>query len=542
MPEFKSRGSRISLVMMLLSALAMLWVIPRLGPHHDENFFVKPVFFPQWSHTFVTFGGHQYPLMLQAYIGAPKVILYQAIFTIVKPSLWSLRIPVLAAIIGSIFLIRSSCIRVGHPLTGNALATFLVCSPLIMLTNVFDWGPVCMQMFLLALAVACWSMGFSKGSVPWLAACAFFAGVGIWEKMTFAFCFGPMLAILFCATLLRLSRKQQIQSIVASVVGLLLGVSPLIGATYISTSQPLKDLLTFESLSVYLLKFQLLGRAISGSSLVGYMTSPQPYWPMISNVVTRSFADVLAVLLHYGFQAPSLVLAILLGAALVPGKTQKLRWALVVGEVCSWLAMVSFRNLGSSAHHTVLLLPVLFALLALTIEDASQLNPPWRTSIGCFASIVLLLNVASYADYIMRLKYLPVPTVWSPAIGLAASQAIKQQSMALFTDDWGLDNAVILLSAGKVVAFPAVPIHWREGVEAPDREAALKIMEQRNALFLGFAAGKQSFPIGPAVLGELASQHGLSRCVIASFPNRPGGETVVELYRFLPSPNCAPSP
>ena len=542
MPELKNRGSGISVVIILLSALAMLWVIPRLGPHQDENFFVKPVFFPQWSHTFLTLGGRQYPLLLQAYIGAPKVFLYQAIFVIVQPSLWSLRLPVLGAIIGSIFLIRSGCIRVGHPLTGNALAIFLACSPLIMLTSVFDWGPVCMQMLLLGLAFACWSMGFSKNSIPWLAASAFFAGLGIWEKMTFAFCFGPMLAILFIASLQRLPGKQQIQAVVASALALLLGVSPLILATIIATSQPLKELLAPEILPGYLIKFQMLGRAIVGSSLVGYLTSPNPYWPTISNAITQTFAHGVAVLLHYGFQAPGLVVGIMLGAAAVPGPTQNLRWAFIAGEICSWIAMVIFRNLGSSAHHTVLLIPVLFMLLALTIEDASKLNPAWRVAIGSLAAIVLLLNLASYADYILRFKYLPIPTIWSPAIGSAATQAIKQQPAPLYTDDWGLDNAVILLSAGKVVAFPAAPLSGRDGALVVDRQAAMKILEQRNAVFLGFVAGKQTFPIGPAVLGELASQQHLNRCVIASFPGRPGGETLVELYLFLPSPNCAPSP
>ena len=91
----------------------------------------------------------------------------------------------------------------------------------------------------------------------------------------------------------------------------------------------------------------------------------------------------------------------------------------------------------------------------------------------------------------------------------------------------------------EVVAFPAVPVNDRDGV---DRQATLKILEQRNAIFLGFAAGKQFFPIGPTVLAELASQQHLNRCVTASFANRPGGETLVEIYRFLPSPNCTPSP
>lgn len=542
MPELKNRGSRISLIMMLLSVLAMLWVIPRLGPHQDENFFVKPVFFPQWSHTFLTLGSHQYPLLLQAYIGAPKVWLYQAIFAIVQPSLWSLRLPALAAIIGSIFLIRSGCICVGHSLTGNALAVFLACSPLIMLTCVFDWGPVCMQMFLLGLAFACWSMGFSKNSVPWLAASAFFAGLGIWEKMTFVFCFGPMLAILFFVAARRLPRRKQIQSAVASALAMLLGVSPLILATCIATSQPLKELLAAEILVGYVIKFQMLGRAIVGSSLVGYLTSPNPYWPTISNSITQTFVHGLAVLLHYGFQATGLVAGIMLGAALVPGPTQKLRWALLGGEICSWMAMASFRNLGSSAHHTVLLIPVLFLLLALTMEDASKLNPVWRASIGSLAAIVLLLNLASYADYILRFKYLPIPTIWSPAIGHAAIAAIKQQPAPLYTDDWGLDNAVILLSAGKVVAFPAAPLSGGEGGLVVDREATQKILEQPNAVFLGFVEGKQTFPIGPKVLSELAAQKRLSRCVIASFPGLPGGEPLVELYRFRPSTNCAPSP
>ena len=465
-------AARVFYLAAIVSTAAMLWTIPHFGPHHDENFFIKPVFRPEWAHAYTTLLNHQIPLMLMPYTGAPKVLLYQAIFSLWEPSLWTLRLPMLAMILASIFLMRAAFSRLGYTKAADLFAILMITSPMILFTTVYDWGPVCLQMFCLAAAVYCWS----RQTPGWLFFSAFFCGLGAWEKMTFVICYGPLFAVLFLIVL----RPKTVLPIAA---GLILGASPL----FLAAAQPVASLLSSEATApVFILKFKLLGRALIGSSLVGYLTSAQFHPPRF-----------LAYLLSLGSYAHWLTVAVIAASTLTPGKTRTVRCLILLASTTSWFTMAAFQNLGSSAHHTVLFLPLLFALLVLT--------PHLRF----LFAIVLLFNCASFADMLLRIKYQPIPNVWSPAILHAAQRVIKESPPAVFTDDWGLENAVVLLSAGKIVPL--------NGVNA-----------ETGALYMGFTPGKQSFPQNSKILADLASKHGLTRQVVESF------DGTVELYKFTP--------
>ena len=482
--NFAGRRSKLLYLSAIVSIAAMLWTIPHFGPHHDENFFIKPVFRPDWAHASVTLFNHQIPLMLMPYTGAPKVLLYQAIFSVFQPSLWTLRLPMLAMILASLFLMRAAFHRLGFKKAGDLFAILLVTSPMILFTTVYDWGPVCLQMFCLAAAFYCWSH-LTPG---WLFLSAFFCGFGAWEKMTFVICYGPLFAVLFLIVL----RPKTVLPIAA---GLILGASPLLYYNYLAVAQPVTTLLSWEATApVFALKFKLLGRALIGSSLVGYLTSAQFQWPRI-----------LAYLLSLGSYAYWLTVAVIVAATLTPGKTRLLRCLILFASTISWFTMAAFQNLGAAAHHTVLFLPLLFALLVLALEDA----PPLRFLLA----MVLLFNCASFADMLFRITYQPIPTVWSPAILQAAQRVVLESPSAVFTDDWGLENAVVLLSGGKIVPL--------NGVNAES-------IKQPGALYMGFTPGKQSFPQNSKLLADFARQNGLSRQVVESF------DGTVELYKFTP--------
>ena len=509
---------------LVLSAAAILWIIPRLGPHHDENFFLKPVFFPQWSSSFIAVAGHKIPLMLISYTGAPKAWLYHAIFGFVPPNLWSLRLPMLAFAVWAILLVRSGFQRLGLPLAGNLMTIVLAGSPLVMLTSVFDWGPVCLQFLFLALCFHCWSRALAQTSGRWLTFSLFFAGLGVWEKMTFAICFGPIVALMFVEALRCLPREKRVPAALLAILAFVAGAGPMLYATFSATLQPVKALLTWEgSAPVYAHKLRMLGRAIVGSSLVGYLTSPDFYWPRIGNPVLKEFSRALAVLFSTAYEARSLVAGIILAGLGVPGPTRRFRSLLLAGLLLSWLTMASFRNLGGAAQHTVLLLPVLFVILSLSVDDAWRLGRPWRIAAAALAATIVFLNTASFLDYLLRFQYLPVPRVWSPAILTAARYVVKHPPQSIYADDWGLENAVVLLSAGKIVPYAA----------APDRASGARNMADPAARFIGFAPGKQSFPDGPKVLGELAAELRLKRCVDISFTDSTG-EPLVEIYRYAP--------
>ena len=143
MPRLFRLHALESLVILVVLSAAV-WLIPQFGSQHDEILFIKPVFDSKMSHATLEVFHKPLPLMMMSYLGALKVYLYKVILGIFPASLWSLRLPALLTLFGATLLIRGALRRIGMPVAATAFLILFLTSPVIIVTGVFDWGPVCL--------------------------------------------------------------------------------------------------------------------------------------------------------------------------------------------------------------------------------------------------------------------------------------------------------------------------------------------------------------------------------------------------------------
>lgn len=528
MPRPRRRFYSLEIAAILVVILTALWLIPRFGPEQDELLFVKPVFNSRIAHSTAVVFGKPMPLMLMSYVGALKVYVYKPIFAIFTPSLWSLRLPPLLALLAVALMVRAALFRMGHRIAAATFLILFLVSPSVIVTSVIDWGPVCLQFALFGGTLYCLARAYVEPRWQWFAFAGFLFGLGVWDKLTFLVCFAPLVMLILATALWRLPQARTIKACGVFLLAAALGMSPLLAAALQHKVHPAQELqVEAEPLQS---KILMLSRSLAGTVLTGSLTSRNGYADAVEGRLPGLFARIVESISGWSGYDLWLLLAVLAAPAAIPGRTHRPRLLLLACFLLSWLAMALFRKLGGAAHHTALLHPVILLAFALALEDAWP-RRRLRFVVVPLAAILVAANLVAMADFAFRVSYLPIPTAWSPAISNAAIAISAMRPKNIFVDDWGLDNAVIMFSKGRVWPRDAIPDNWREGVTDFDRDCAAQAVSEPGAIFLGFVAGRAMSPKGPALLAEAASASGLERVVTDEFKDR-WERPVVVLYRF----------
>ncbi len=120
----------------LLGAL----LIPRAGFEVDELLFTNPLYSSLSSDFELGVLHHKVPVMLIAYVGAFKTLLYWPILHVFGPSAFTIRLPMVLAGAATILLF----FRLADTLAGRVAAVIavvlLATDPTFLLTDTFDWG------------------------------------------------------------------------------------------------------------------------------------------------------------------------------------------------------------------------------------------------------------------------------------------------------------------------------------------------------------------------------------------------------------------
>ncbi|MEK7755482.1 MAG: hypothetical protein AAB654_26390, partial [Acidobacteriota bacterium] len=77
--------------------LAGLAFVPLPGIQNDEALFSAPLYESAYEYGALTVFGQKIPLLLISYLGALKSWIYWLVFKIARPSVWSVRLPMLIA-------------------------------------------------------------------------------------------------------------------------------------------------------------------------------------------------------------------------------------------------------------------------------------------------------------------------------------------------------------------------------------------------------------------------------------------------------------
>ena len=445
-----------------LSVIALMLIvrmIPHFGVYFDEALYAPALYQPDSAVVHVRIFGVIWPVMVMDYIGALKLYLWKAIFALMDPSVWTIRIPMMliamiaAGVWGhtlhSLGARRAAGVCIGLLLTS---ATFLTCTT-------FDWGPVALQLLLGACAVNL----LSRGRYPFLA--GLLCGLAAWDKLTFIFAYGPLLAMLA----LRRPRWQM-------APGLVVGITPLLYGL-IQTS-PAQSLVLSVSPELLWGRLAIMSSTLTGSAFLGFMG------------VGRGVPDF-----------PPLILIILTLAFILRGPWRNTRLAIGICLILSWCAMALFQNIGMSVHHTVLLLPMVFVLISLTVEDSGA--RPWETA------LLPLVAVNLYSLYALG-RAAPRP-LWSPVLNELPARISVREPRVILCEDWGLQNTIWLLSKGRMRPKTIVV---QDRMDAMDRESATAALATPGALFLSFTDGNRLFPKGHEAIQSLALELGYEKASI----------------------------
>ena len=434
-------------------------MIPHFGVYFDEALNAPALYQPDAAVVHVRIFGLTWPIMVMDYIGALKLYLWKALFALMKPSVWTIRIPMMliatiAAGVWSHTLNALGAKRAAGACLGLLLtsATFLTCTT-------FDWGPVALQLLLGACAVNL----LSRDRYPFIA--GLLCGLAVWDKLTFVFAYGPLLALLA----LRRPRWQM-------TAGLLVGITPLMYA--VTQISPAQSLVVAVSPELLWGRLAIMSSTLTGAGFFGFMA------------LGKGMPDF-----------PLLILPILTVAFIIKGPWRGTRLAIGACLILSWCGMALFNNIGMSVHHAVLLLPIIFVLIALTVEDSGA--RPWE------AALLPLVALNMYSLYALG-RAAPRP-LWSTVLNELPARIAVREPRLILCEDWGLQNTIWLLSEGRM---RPKTIAVRDRMDATDRESAAAALATPGALFLSFTEGNRVFPKGHEAIQSLAKELGYEKASI----------------------------
>src|SRR5258707_13199324 len=136
--------------------------------------------------------------MLMSYLGALKSWVYAPIFRFWRPSIASVRVPVILAGAATIWLFWSLLRRIAGYRAAAVGSVLLATDTLFLLTTCFDWGPVVLQHLLLVSGVLCLVRFYQESRRRFLAVGFFLFGLALWDKALFAWILSGMaISVLF---------------------------------------------------------------------------------------------------------------------------------------------------------------------------------------------------------------------------------------------------------------------------------------------------------------------------------------------------------
>ena len=144
----------IPLICCFLFVLIGFAFTPQAGIENDEALFGSVIYQQPGIDYGDKIAGHHVPLMLMSYLGALKSWVYAPIFRFWRPSVTSLRVPVILLGAVTVWLFFILLQRIADDRTAIVGTVLLSTDTLFLLTTYYDWGPVVLQHLLLVRAGA----------------------------------------------------------------------------------------------------------------------------------------------------------------------------------------------------------------------------------------------------------------------------------------------------------------------------------------------------------------------------------------------------
>lgn len=488
--------------------------------------------------------GRDWPVMTNAYIGAPKSYLLAGSFLLVGPGVLGLRLVGIgfgaAAILLTYLFARRSLGTFAALVAAGALAT----DPTFVLMTRADWGPVALATFFRCAALYAWLRWLRRREPAALIAGGLALGLGLYDKANFAW-FVTALAIVGPVAMLAARVRPTARELRLACGAFFAGSFPFWiwnvargwPTLRVAVEGNLPRLPSAPPWSALLdalpSRLDLLGMLLAGRGLDEYMFGASVE-PWLDRPDFGSWADPSTLLV------PILVLSAgLVGlCAALPG-CRPVRWGrLLFPAAMTGLVLVQMLGtpLALWLHHLVFIYPQpqLFVGAALGEAVATARAGP-RPIVAATAGLLGLALVGSNLLMMQRYHRLMADSGglgnWSPAIyTLAEVLRSEYADRTVQVLDWGTSHQVLVLTGGQVTAREL----WL-GLGASDGVATARgaLNDPRNVFVLR-EAGTENFPGPGDTFRQAVRESGHAPCeqrLISEGDGRP-------LYRVISFRDC----
>ncbi len=504
-----------------------LLFLPLAGLHYDEILFLHPFLF-DWSLFRAPIARTDIPLMVMSYVGALKTWLYWPLYTYLPPSVWTIRLPMLLLATGNVWLIYRLGRRLWDPRAGWLAAALAATDPTLLLSQVFDWGPVTIQVFLSLSAALAYLRWRDTGKPTALALCGLCCGLALWNKAIFVW----LLFAVGCAALITWPRywhprawmDTSLRCRLAWAAGLaafLLGATPFLAYNLLNRTATVEENARFES-SFPAYKLQTMAASLDGH-IIGTNVGLFAIWEGSCTVGTLrpdapvpELAGALRWLPWSTWTPWLLMLSVVValwqwrsrGAATV-------RFLMLVFLLHSAIAISTIGG-GSGLHHYAPLLPALFLAIggawsiARTVATfAGPRAARWAPLMLAFVALASPLQAAlTLAAWQQRAAQCGGRTIWTHATQALATHVRAHPAMHFYVVDWGIDPQIIYLAEKRGHIADLGELNEEVATDGPRFHRIATLFADANTRLVGFPRDAGSIDARYRRLEELLDLHG----------------------------------
>jgi 4-amino-4-deoxy-L-arabinose transferase-like glycosyltransferase len=272
----------VAVAILAFVGLGCLWM-DRPGLQYDEALFVSATYpNPQRGGAgYIEPFGRPICIMVMPYLGALKGWLYRLVFEVAPLSAAAVRAPVVFLGAATLLMLFHLSRRIFDAPTGLLAVTLAATDPVFLFTTRLDWGPVAIQRL-------CWLSGCvllmrwrEAPKALWLFAASLVFGLGLFDKLTFAWILAALIAAGLIVVPKELNAHLRLRPVLIALAGFLLGCLPLL-IYRLTTSPPSLGLRSETSLMPYLAKLSMLQHCFDGTIFQGWLaevSAPQAALP-----------------------------------------------------------------------------------------------------------------------------------------------------------------------------------------------------------------------------------------------------------------------
>jgi len=516
----------IPLLSILTFGLTGLALIPYPGLQNDELFFAGPIY-ADLAFYKLQFGAAKVPLMVMSYTGALKTWLYMALFQVLAPDEWSVRVPVLLMGMATVWLSWVLVRRLAGDRAANVTAILLATDTIFLMTNTFDWGPVALQHILLMAGLVAIQSWVAGGSRRMLALGFFLWGLGAWDKALMAW---PLIGLAVATVVVyprELKARLRLKPLGLAVLAFLIGASPLVwfnldraGETATANTR-----FTAEGLGT---KLRAAEDTVNGSTLFGYMvyTSAPAAGHAQGTILGKVAARIGRVFGNHrkNGMIPAYALGLICFVICLRSPRRRILLFLLITTAVAWAQMALTKGTGGASHHVILLWPFPVMFLGIALSEAAARARYGAAALIAVTVILAGTNLLTTNEYLREFDANGGFGGWTDAIYRLAGSVEKGPSVSwIGLVDWGYLNALETFHEGDLPLF----------IVADGNRAEIKReIEAPESIFIQHTEDKQMFPGINDRLRDMAGQLGFEEHVERTVHDR-NGRPVFELFRFV---------